>query len=270
MNSIRRFWKFTGDTRVSLCLIYALFADILIGSMVMKDHPELFHSLNNQSLQEWILSCGERNMHLACWLFVALFLLLCLAVTTTICGINKLIAIIRSPGWHGQWRELPELAPFILHLGFLMLLIGQLASHTIGVNSHGNILIVGGAINIPGTETKILLKDLKITFFGKSTTFLGMENSPCDCSATLSFVDSTGSHERRISLNQPCWYRGWSLFIEDFYPKTKNSARTSFINLTIRNDPGIILITAGALVFGLGLAMYLFLVMQSHADKERN
>ncbi|NIA06009.1 MAG: hypothetical protein GWP11_08610, partial [Proteobacteria bacterium] len=75
INCIERSWKFLGDVRLSLWLIYALFADILVGSMIMQRYPELFYPLKDQFLQQWLLSYGERNIHLTWWFFVALLLL---------------------------------------------------------------------------------------------------------------------------------------------------------------------------------------------------
>ena len=265
---IRKSWKFLGHTGLSLWLIYALFADIITGSIIMKHHPQIFSPLQDQLLQEWAVSYGVKNMFFAWWFFVALLLLFLLALTTAVCGTNKLMVTIDNFRGNELWRGLLKLSPSIVHLGFFLLLLGQLASHTIGVNSHGNILAVGEATIVPGTEIKIVLKDLKIAFFGENTRFPGMAESPSDCSAILCFIDSTGEHQKKISLNQPCWYRGWSFFIEDFCPKTRGSKRLPFINMTIRNDPGIMLMVAGALVFGLGLAMYLFIAMRPHSNHE--
>lgn len=257
INCIERSWKFLGDVRLSLWLIYALFADILVGSMIMQRYPELFYPLKDQFLQQWLLSYGERNIHLTWWFFVALLLLFLLALTTIVCGTDRAVATIarfRGDDIRGSFLKL---SPTVVHVGFLLLLAGQLVSHTLGVNSHGNILAVGGAVEVPGSGIKLVLQDMKVGFFGRDTRFLGMAGKVRDCAGTLAVVDSGVIHERRISINRPAWYKGWSFFIEDFYPKSRGAKRPPYINLVIRKDPGIKLMAAGSIVFGLGLIMYL-------------
>lgn len=263
INCIRASWQFLGDIRLSLWLIYALFADILAGSMIMRRYPELFYPLKDQFLQQWLLSYGERNMQLTWWFFVALLLLSSLALTTTVCGTDKAIATIARFRGDDIWGSFLKLSPTVVHIGFLLLLAGQLVSHTLGVNSHGNILAVGGAVEVPGSGIRIVLQDMKVGFFGQGTRFLGMAGKVRDCAGTIAVVDSGGIHERRISINRPAWYKGWSFFIEDFYPKTRGVKKPPYINLVIRKDSGIKLMAAGAVVFGLGLVMYLLLVAQA-------
>lgn len=267
ISCIRRSWRFLGDVRLSLWLIYALFADILVGSMIMKRYPELFYPLQDRFLQQWLLSYGESNIYLTWWFFVALLLLFSLALTTTVCSTDRAVAVIAGFRGDDIRGSFLKLAPTVVHVGFLLLLAGQLVSHTLGVNSHGNIMTVGGAVRLPGSGIKIVLQDMKVGFFGQDSRFLGMAGKVRDCSGTLAVVDQGGIHERRISINRPVRYRGWSFFIEDFYPKSKGLKKPPFINMVIRKDPGIKLMAAGAIVFGLGLVMYLLLVARARINR---
>ncbi|NOX81228.1 MAG: hypothetical protein GXP57_09140 [Deltaproteobacteria bacterium] len=254
-----------GDARLSLWLIYALFADILVGSMIMQRYPELFYPLQDRFLQQWLLSYGAGNPRLTWWFFVALLLLSALALTTAVCGTDRAVAVVARFSRDDIRGSFLRLAPTVVHVGFLLLLAGQLVSHTLGVNSHGNILAVGGAVRAPGSGIKVVLRDLKVDFFGRDTRFLGMAGKVRDCTGTLAIVDRSGIHRRRISINRPVRYRGWSFFIADFYPKTRGAKKPPFINLIIRKDPGTGLLAAGAIVFGLGLVMYLLLAARTRS-----
>jgi len=269
MNFIRTSWRFLGNASLSLWLIYALFAEFLIGSIIMRHHPSLFHALKDMTLQQWVVLYGASNLGITWWFLGALILLFLLALTTSVCGTDKLIATIGALRGSGLWRGLLKLSPSIIHLGFLLLLLGQLVSHTLGINQHGNILATGGTVTVPGSGMKITLKDLNVDFFGKGTRFLGMDGSPRDCTGVLSIIDAQGHHDRVISINRPVWYKGWSFFIEDFYPKSRGVIRPPFINMVIRKDPGISLMVAGAIVFGLGLIMHLLLVTRSRISRGR-
>ena len=266
---IRRSWIFLGNTKVSLCLIYALFADVMLGSIVMRHNPQIFFPLKNQFLQEWIFSYGIKNMALAWWLFAAIFLLFFLSVSTTVCITNNLIFTVKHLGKNGFLQGFLMLAPSVMHTGFLLLLMGQLLSHTVGVNSHGNILTVGVGKRLPGSDIRIVLNSLKVDFSDENTHFPGMAGRPENCTGILSIVDQKGCQERVIALNRPVIYRGWSFFIEDFCPMRKGSKRSPFINMVIRRDPGVMLMVVGAVIFGVGLIMYLFSVTSSRNNCER-
>ncbi len=265
----RKSWNFLGSTGLSLWLNYALFADILIGSIIMRHHPTLFYTLKDMTLQQWMTLYGASAFHVTWWLFGALILLALFALTTAVCSVDKLIATIGTLCGSELWRGLLKLSPSIIHLGFLLLLLGQLISHTLGINMHGNILAAGGTIGVPGSEIRITLKELKVDFFGKGTRFPGMSGSVRDCTGVLSIIDAQGHHDRVISINRPVWYKGWSFFIEDFYPKSNKVKRPPFINMVIRRDIGVRFMVAGAIVFGMGLVMYLFLVTQSRIGRGR-
>lgn len=267
MNFIRSFWAFLGRPSLSLWLIYLLFADILAGSVIMKQHREIFFALETRMLQEWLATYGLKNIQVAWWFFASLFLLFFLALTTLVCTTNKTIAIIRRFYGSGIWGLLLKLSPSIIHIGFVLLLLGQLASHTLGVNSHGNILGIGRQMTVRGSGITVVLKDLKITFFNRNTSFLGMEGNAKTVSGTLLLRDPHGVHEKEISMNHPVMHEGWSFFIEDFSPKSEDVKRPPYINMTVRRDPGISLMIAGAIVFGLGLMLYLISAIQSRIGR---
>ena len=267
MNFIKTSWKFLTNATLSLWLIYALFADILIGSIIMRYHPSLFHALKDMTLQQWVVLYGASNLRVTWWFLGALILLFLLALTTIVCGTDKLIATIGTLRSGDVWRGLLKLSPSIIHLAFLLLLFGQLVSHTLGIKLRGNILAPGVTITVPGSGMKITLKELRVDFFGEGTRFLGMDGSPRDCTGVLSIIDAQGHHDRVISINRPVWYKGWSFFIEDFYPKSRGVTRSPFINMVIRKDPGIRLMMLGAILFGLGLIMHLLLVTRFHINR---
>ncbi len=267
MSFIKAAWKSFGSIRLSIWLIYALFVDILAGSVIMKHHPKVFFALNDMMLQQWAATYGLKAIQITWWFFVFLSLLFLLTLNTSICSTEKAVATVKRFHERGIWKLFLRLSPTIIHFGFVLLLLGQLVSHTLGVNSHGNILGIGTTIMAPRSDLKIALKDLKFEFFKRGSPFLGMRGKTEDVTGILAFFDRSGVHERAISMNHPVRYRGWSLFIEDFYPREKGMKGPPFIDLVVRKDPGAGLMAAGAFVFGLGLFMYLLLVTRSRTNQ---
>lgn len=266
MISFRAIWTFLGRPSLSVCLIYLIVADILVGSFIMRDNPKIFAVLDSITIQEWVVTYGLNNLKATWWFFVCLYLLLSLGITTSVCSINKVISVIKRFYGNGFLKLALKLSPSVIHLGFLFLLLGQLASHTLGVNSHGHILDVGGSMIVPGSDIVVVLKDLRIDFFKGDREFLGMEGEAKTVSGTLSIYDRHEDHEKRISMNHPMMYKGWGLFIQDFSPKSEGNKRPPYINMTLRRDPGIRLMIAGGVMFGLGLVLYLISVIQSRIN----
>jgi len=269
MGIFRLFWGFLGRPSLSVWVIYLLLADILAGSVIMRHHPKIFSALESRTLQDWAITYGLKNIHITWWLFASLILLFLLAITTSVCTTNKTTAIMRKSHGGAVWELCMRLSPSMIHLGFVLLLAGQLASHTLGVNSHGHILDIGGRTTAPGSDIVVVLKDLKIEFFKANSPFLGMEGRAKNVSGTLYIHDGHGVHERMISINHPVMYRGWGFFIDDFSPQSEEYKRAPYVNLTLRRDPGIRLIIAGAIAFGIGLMCYLISVVPSRGNERR-
>ena len=264
---IKAIWRSFGSIRLSIWLIYALFADMLAGSIIMKHYPKVFFALNDMMLQQWAATYGLKAIQITWWFFVFLSLLFFLTLNTIACSTEKAVAIIEKFHGKGIWKFSLRLSPTIIHFGFVLLLLGQLVSHTLGVNSHGNILGIGTTIMVPKSNFRVTLKDLKLEFFKQRSPFLGMQGRTENVTGTLAFLDRSGVHEKAISMNHPVRYGGWGLFIEDFYPRKRGMTGPPFINLVVRKDPGAGLMEAGAFVFGLGLFMYLLLVTRSRTDQ---
>ena len=157
-----------------------------------------------------------------------------------------------------------------MHYAFIILLIGHLACYTAGFMSFDNLIKERETISVPHSELKIKLENLNIEYEQERPVAIKanhkislVEGGAREVSATLSFIQPDQKIEcKTIGVNRPIWYQGLSFHIKDFYPKKEGMPEAPCLNLIIRRDPGIKIIIAGAIIFTLGLLMYLFQVIK--------
>ena len=256
--SIKRIWSFLGKPSFSMWLIFMIFLDLILGSLIMKRHPKVFFALQNNLLQDWMRAYGINEIDITWWFFVLLILLFILSITSTVCAINRINSVIKGAKGVGLKVIIHRLSTSIIHFGFLFLLIGQLLSHTLSTNLYGKILYRGSSMVLPDSAIRMVLKDLNIQYFRENSPFIGMEGTARDVSATFLIHDRGRYKERKISSNSPLRYRGWAIFIEDFSPKSLSINKSPFICVRIKRDRGVGFMLFGATLFGSGLMLYLF------------
>ncbi len=236
----------------------------------MKTDSNIFLALHNSFLQDWLFTYGIKEFHLSFWFFIFIFLLFFIGITTFVCGLNRFLSMlsifIRNKKF---WPDILKFYPSFIHFGFLILMIAQLISHTIGIRYLGNILRPNDTINIPYTSIKLTLKKVYIDFFNEKTKFLGMANKARDCGCVLEVSDGKEIHNIEVFLNQPAFYKGWFIFIADFMPKSKGIGNKAYINLMIKKDPGVWVLVVGTVVFGLGIFMFLCMLFTKGSNNVR-
>ncbi len=236
MRYFSKIWEILGNTKFSVFVFYLTSSIALIGSIYMKNNPNLFFPLKYSNIHEWMTSYGIRNLSYTWWipaLFVFLFIV---AICVFVCSLNLI----------------KDKFLFLSHIGFLIVLIGLFISHTFSSISTGNILTKGSKIKLP-SGILLKLEDIKITYIPEKTLFLGKAKDAFDCSAVLLIKDHERVCKKEVALNRPCFYKGLTIFIEDFYPRQKMKKANCWINLTFRKDYGIPILFAGSLMFLSGI-----------------
>jgi len=266
---IKNIWNFAGKWSLSVYLLFGIAIDLIIVSVVMKQHESVFSSLGRVMLQEWISTYGMGNLNITWWFYLSILLLFLLAVNTFVCTTKGVVSILRRRSSMGRKAFFLRLSIHIMHASFILVLAAHLVSHITGVNLPNNILLKGRAISVCSSDLKVELKDLKVEF-EKGTYFKTLEGNVKDASAILSFTDSGKNvQERLISCNRPVLFGGLSFHLGDFSPKSEGSKLTPYIKLIIKKDPGVRLQVAGVALFSIGLFVYLLFVIQSRINRDR-
>jgi len=256
MRTIKVIWNILGG--MSFALWSLLFAAVLCfaGSICYGRNPEIFVALNSTMLRDWLETFGVENIAHTWWLFLLLGVLFFLGINTALCTAERMIRIMRLKKRRSMKAMLFLLAPHIMHIAFLVIMAGYLALYTSGINSYNNILGPGIKRYLPGSSIMMELSDPS---FSKARHQHNeyIEDLYVEAGYKLLFHDGNKTGVRRIGLNRPCFYRGYSIHVADFNPKkTTSMTNNVWVNLTIRKNMGIPLFMAGVIIFALGVFLY--------------
>lgn len=257
MTALRKVWSVLGSMRLAVCLLAAASALFFAGSIRYGAHTGIFASLNSTTLFDWLGTYGLENPGHTWWLFLLPGVLFLLAVNTGICTVERTVRIIRSRGRRSPASLIFLLSPHIMHLAFLAIIAGYFLLYTSGINSHNNILKPGIRRHLPGsTVTMELSAPSFSTADNKHNEAL--KGIYVDSAYTLVFHDGNKAVRKRIGLNRPCFYKGYSIHVADFSPKwALPMADQVWVNLTIRKNAGIPVFVTGVAVFAFGVLLYL-------------
>jgi hypothetical protein len=256
MTTLLRIWHGLGSTRLALWLLAAVAALFFTGSVYYGIDPEHNVALNTAMLFDWLKTNRWEYFSQTWWFFLLLGVLTLLGVNTGICTLERTAAIIRSRRQRSRRAFLFLLAPHILHMAFLVIITGYLALYTTGLDSRNHILKPGFLRPLPGSAVMMELRDPSFTAVvnphNESLTGLHVA-----ADFTLLFHEGGRTEVRRIGLNSPCFYKGYSIHVMEFNPKWSISVtKDVWVNLTIRKSWGIALFMAGIVLFAGGVFLY--------------
>jgi cytochrome c biogenesis protein len=189
---LQRLWKLLCSLKLTIVLASAATVLTIAGSIVMIRYPKTFGMLDAMTLGAWFSRFGHSNYLLTGWFWIVCLLLLLLGVNTLCCFCDWL------PRVRYRWRKGGE---YLIHLGFVLILIAFIWGSYRGDRSEGHQIAVGETIDLaeiaPGYQ-------LQLTAF--DPTF-SAEGRPNDLRSTLIlFKEGTVVKEGTIRLNHPLTY----------------------------------------------------------------
>src|SRR3972149_8647810 len=131
-------WRFFSSVYLTIVLAIAICAVSAWGSIVSMQNPQLFRAFDQEVLFPLLFSLGTRYLSLTLWVWALIVLTAVFAVNTVVCTIDKVLAIVKN---RRPWQAF---FPHIVHIGFLIALVGHLAGSVWGFRSCGPVLDGGG------------------------------------------------------------------------------------------------------------------------------
>ncbi|HEY4706767.1 MAG TPA: cytochrome c biogenesis protein ResB [Thermodesulfobacteriota bacterium] len=194
-------WRFFSSVYLTIVLAIAICAVSAWGSIISMRNPELFRAFDQEVLFPLLFSLGTRYLGLTLWVWALIVLTALFAVNTAVCTLDKVLAIVRN---RRPWQAF---FPHIVHVGFLIALVGHLVGSIWGFRSYGNVLHQGEVIPVPnqpglyvrldGTEVKATPSG-ELDYLKTSLTLLGEDNMPVRSGAA--------------GINSPLIYRGIAFY----------------------------------------------------------
>ena len=276
MVAVKNIWKFFGSSTLTVFILLAVVLDFEIGFFLFRSHPSVFSPLDRLMLFEWLRTYGLESITVTWWFFVLLFLLFILTLNTVVCTIDRVIALIKI---RGKFSSIPvfllKFAPHVMHVAFVLLLLGHFTSYTAGFNLFNNILRQGIVMRVPHSDLQLSLEKLKVEFYKNEDVFIpDLAGKARDVVADILIIDPANDNfkhgiKKKISINRPAFYQGVSFHLKDFYPRNESNKSVPYVNLIIRKDPGIRILAWGTILFTIGLVMYLFQTTHLNVRKKR-
>jgi len=236
-----KIWKFLCSLKLTIVLASAATLLAIGGSVLIPFNPQVFGSLDSMPLGVWLRQVATRQPGLTWWIPVGGMLVILLAVNTLCCFIDWL-RFIKS-----RWRKGGE---YLIHIGFVLILVAFLWGSQAGIRSEQNGLLVGQSIPLPQLGVRLTLEAFE--------PVLAPGGRPIEMLNTLALYRGEELVKRvQTRSNAPLIWQGL-VVIPTSYGQTPRGGRyIPYSILTINYDPGAKLAFAGAVAMGCGVLLTL-------------
>lgn len=204
---IERLWNFFSSPGLTIVLAFLICIDSAWGSILTIASPEFYEALDHAVLLGQLIEVGWEAPALVLWIYILIFLIFLFAINTVVCSTARVYSIIRSR------RPWASFLPQLIHLGFLVALIGHLIGSVSGFKTQGNIYVEGEPAAVPNADGLFLRLDGVDAVRGVG----GMMES-LEVGVTLLVQDGDGRMNElkgdSIEINSPLMYRGINFYHE--------------------------------------------------------
>ena len=202
---MKNIWKFFTSTRLAVVLTLLITINVLTGTLLLAGSPEALGSINLEIFFSWLLGTGLSNPAASWWIFLLLALLVLFAVNTIVCTVDSISRM--SGSRRGAVRtRLRRILSQLIHLGFIIGLLGHLVSSTSGFRTTNNRLFEGERIPLPqNSELSLRLNKLDVAF-----THAG-DMQRMDAYLSL-MRDGKVVRDKVVRLNEPLLYQSNAVY----------------------------------------------------------
>lgn len=224
--------NFFFSLKTTVWTLFALVCLFFVGSYMMPAHQEVFSSMNDQILLQWVNNTASGNVGQTWWFFAALAGLVLLTINTLACSLQAI---------KGRWsREdfLLRISPQIIHAGFLFILLAHLLGAGWGYKLSG-MMPEGGYAPLPDNMA------LRLQVIHVTTDERGYMR---DWAAEALIYENNEQVKTGIlGPNKPLFYKGVGIYL-----KSLDFERGPAALLVVARDPGAVWAFVGGVLFMLG------------------
>lgn len=196
-----KLWNFFASTVLTIILSILICLIAVWGSLLTVRYPEFYRSLDQVILLPRLLSFGANNLSFTLWIYILIVLIALFAINTAICTTDRVFSIIRN---RSPWQTI---LPHIVHIGFLIALLGHLLGSSYGFKSPENFIMKGDSIAVPNSEgLKVRLDDVVVEGRANSKEIESLKT-------TVTLIE--GAQEiltGDIEINGPLIYKGIAFY----------------------------------------------------------
>lgn len=213
-------WRLLCSLKLAIVLAASVTLLGIGGSLVMHFNPRVFGDLDRMILGRWWSTAGSSAPLLSWWVPVGAVLLALLGLNTLCCFLDWARRI------RYRWRKGGE---YLIHLGFVLVLLAYFWGSVAGFRSEGNRLFVGQTLPLPSLPGHFLRLEAFEPIFGEN-------GRPVDMLSTVALLHGDNVLARQIvRTNTPLTWKGLAVLpgsfgrtVEGFTVHIAGVGRTSF------------------------------------------
>lgn len=196
-----RVWRFLSSIYLTVILAALICAVSAWGSILSVRYPQFFRAFDQEVLLPFLASFGTEYLSLTAWVWALIFLSALFGVNAFVCTADKVYAVIRN---RKPWAAL---FPHIVHIGFLIALLGHLVGSIWGFRSYGNVVFEGDSIPVPHASGLFLRLD-------KSEMNVLPSGELDSLKTTVTLLDAKGDRVSGgdIGMNSPLIHKGIAFY----------------------------------------------------------
>lgn len=143
---MKRLWGFFSSISLTVALAAVVSLVAAYGSILTVKNQNLFSMLDQAVLVNGLILAVKSRPGLVLWVFALIFFVFLFALNTFVCTVDRIYSIVRLK------RPVRALFPHIVHIGFMLALLGHLAGNVWGFKTSGNVVFEGEKTPVPNRE----------------------------------------------------------------------------------------------------------------------
>lgn len=196
-----RIWRFFSSVYLTVVLAALICIVAAWGSILAARYPQFFRAFDQEVLLPFLTSLGFEYISLTLWVWALIYLTALFGVNTVVCTADKVWSVLKNK------KPLSALFPHIVHVGFLIALLGHLVGSVWGFRSYGNVVFKGDSIPVPHTQGISLRLD--------DTEMKVLPSGELDSLTTkVTLLDAQGKDitSGEIGMNAPLIHKGVAFY----------------------------------------------------------
>jgi len=203
---MKKIWNFFTSTRVAIVLTLLITVDVLVGTVLLSGSPKVLGTIDLDIFFSWLSGTGLDHLEASWWIFLLLALLALFVINTIVCTLDSIASLLKNHT-DGTKIHARRILSQIIHVGFIIALVGHLVSSSSGFRTTNNYLLQGDTLTLPQNDSLTLRLDKVDVAFTDSG---GMQKMDAYVSLML---DGTTIREKVVRLNEPLLYQGNAVYI---------------------------------------------------------
>lgn len=197
---MKTLWRFFSSVKLTIVLAVVICIVAAWGSLLAVKHQSFYRFLDGVILLPWLIEKGAPYLKFTGWIYLLIFLTAVFALNTVVCTMDRVYAVVKTR------MPLQAFFPQIVHIGFLIALLGHLAGSVAGYKSSGNMLFKDVPTPVPHEDGLFMrLDDVQ------TRTDEGGELASVRTRVTL-LRDGQAVTTDDIGINSPMLYKGTAFY----------------------------------------------------------